>query len=84
MFSLFLVSLKKLMLTIFCLDCPCAGERPASLDGDDDEYVQNVTPYATNGEIFPWNNPRLPTFARPTRYHINIHPNLTTMDVKGR
>ncbi|XP_046689288.1 LOW QUALITY PROTEIN: endoplasmic reticulum aminopeptidase 2-like [Homalodisca vitripennis] len=65
-------------------ECPCAGEKPASLDGEDEEGVRNVIPIATNGEIFPWNNPRLPTFARPTRYHMHIHPNLTTLDVKGQ
>lgn len=40
-------------------------------------------PRATNGQIFPWNNIRLPPFIKPTRYNITIHPNLTTLEVKG-
>lgn len=65
-----------------CIDCPCVGERPTDLE-EGEEGVRMIIPYATNGEMFPWNNQRLPTFARPSRYHISIHPNLTTMDVKG-
>ena len=44
---------------------------------------RSIIPIATNGEIFPWNNLRLPTFVRPERYSLTIHPNLTTLDVKG-
>ncbi|XP_018905353.1 endoplasmic reticulum aminopeptidase 1 isoform X2 [Bemisia tabaci] len=66
-------------------DCPCIGQRPLFLDDDDNlNATRSVIPIATTGEIFPWNNLRLPTFARPQRYHINIHPNLTTLDVKGQ
>ncbi|XP_053982907.1 endoplasmic reticulum aminopeptidase 1-like isoform X1 [Hylaeus volcanicus] len=63
-------------------DCPCAGEKPANLEIEDDE--KSSVPLATNGEVFPWNNVRLPKFAHPTRYIINIHPNLTTLEVKGQ
>ncbi|XP_006571773.2 endoplasmic reticulum aminopeptidase 1 isoform X1 [Apis mellifera] len=63
-------------------DCPCAGEKPAIVDIEDDE--KSSEPLATNGEVFPWNNVRLPTFAHPTRYNITIHPNLTTLEVKGQ
>ncbi|XP_017878860.1 glutamyl aminopeptidase-like isoform X2 [Ceratina calcarata] len=63
-------------------DCPCAGEKPANLEIEDDE--KSSEPLATNGEVFPWNNVRLPTFAHPTRYNITIHPNLTTLEVKGQ
>ncbi|XP_057336106.1 endoplasmic reticulum aminopeptidase 2-like isoform X2 [Microplitis mediator] len=63
-------------------DCPCAGERPDNL-GIDDDY-ETSEPLATNGEIFPWDNVRLPSFAHPTRYNITIHPNLTTLEVKGQ
>ncbi|XP_025602401.2 endoplasmic reticulum aminopeptidase 2-like isoform X3 [Athalia rosae] len=63
-------------------DCPCAGEKPANLEAEDDG--DSGGPIATNGEIFPWNNVRLPTFAHPTRYNITIHPNLTTLEVKGQ
>lgn len=64
--------------------CPCAGEKPDDLG---EEVLSNSTgppvPLATNGELFPWNSVRLPSFVRPTRYNITIHPNLTTLDVKG-
>ncbi|OAD57971.1 Glutamyl aminopeptidase [Eufriesea mexicana] len=63
-------------------DCPCAGEKPANLENEDDE--KSSEPLATNGEVFPWNNVRLPMFAHPTRYNITIHPNLTTLEVKGQ
>ncbi|KAJ8684054.1 hypothetical protein QAD02_019846 [Eretmocerus hayati] len=61
-------------------DCPCAGEKPANyvIEEDDDSE-----PIATNGEIFPWDNVRLPDYVHPTRYNITIHPNLTTLEVKG-
>jgi glutamyl aminopeptidase len=66
-------------------ECPCAGEKP---DGVGEEVLSNSTaptiPLATNGEVFPWSNVRLPSFVRPTRYNITIHPNLTTLEVKGK
>ncbi|XP_024220191.2 endoplasmic reticulum aminopeptidase 1 isoform X1 [Halyomorpha halys] len=66
-------------------DCPCAGEKPTYLDEHGRiNRTRNIIPVATNNELFPWNNVRLPAFARPLRYHINIHPNLTTLDVKGQ
>ncbi|XP_050519482.1 endoplasmic reticulum aminopeptidase 2-like isoform X3 [Diabrotica virgifera virgifera] len=41
-------------------------------------------PRATNGQIFPWNNIRLPTSLRPHRYNLTIHPNLTTLEVRSQ
>lgn len=65
-------------------DCPCIGEKPVFLQDEDLNGAKRpVIPIAITGEVFPWNNVRLPTFAHPTRYVINIHPNLTTLDVKG-
>jgi len=65
-------------------ECPCAGEKPDDLG---EELLSNSTgpsiPLATNGEVFPWNNVRLPTFVRPLRYTLRVHPNLTTLEVKG-
>ncbi|XP_017303049.1 leucyl-cystinyl aminopeptidase-like, partial [Diaphorina citri] len=64
-------------------DCPCIGEKPVFLQDEDLNGAKRpVIPIATSGEVFPWNNVRLPTFAHPLRYVINIHPNLTTLDVK--
>lgn len=66
------------------LDCPCIGEKPVFLPDDDGvNRSRSVIPIATNGDIFPWNSVRLPAFARPYSYHIRIHPNLTSLDVKG-
>ncbi|CAG7629470.1 unnamed protein product [Allacma fusca] len=38
---------------------------------------------SSTGELFPWNSSRLPSFVLPRRYTIQIHPNLTTLDVNG-
>ncbi|XP_067618221.1 endoplasmic reticulum aminopeptidase 2 isoform X2 [Eurosta solidaginis] len=46
--------------------------------------TQPFNPIATNGEAYPWLELALPTFARPLRYMVTIHPNLTTLDVKGQ
>jgi len=71
-------------LFIIILDCPCIGDKPVFLPDDDGvNRSRSIIPIATNGDIFPWNNVRLPTFARPYSYHIRIHPNLTSLDVKG-
>ncbi|KAK6635853.1 hypothetical protein RUM44_001107 [Polyplax serrata] len=63
--------------------CPCAGKRPDNLDYDYDDSGPLI-PVATNNEIFPWNNVRLPDTLSPMRYRIHIHPNLTTLAVKGQ
>ncbi|XP_030828452.1 glutamyl aminopeptidase isoform X2 [Strongylocentrotus purpuratus] len=38
---------------------------------------------ATNGELFPWNEIRLPSSANPFVYEIFLHPNLSTFEVRG-
>lgn len=50
-----------------------------------DHYNSSLpfNPIATNGEPFPWFLPNLPNNVRPIRYTLTIHPNLTTLDVKG-
>lgn len=65
------------------LDCTCAGAKPPNYVDDDWNDTKSFIPRATNGQEFPWNNIRLPQFAIPTRYNITIHPNLTTLEVKG-
>jgi len=40
-------------------------------------------PIAANGEVFPWNDVRLPIFVRPISYDLELTPNLTTLAVKG-
>lgn len=39
---------------------------------------------ATNGEPFPWNDVRLPDFIVPLRYSVVLHPNLTTLFLRGQ
>lgn len=71
----------------FCLisvpDCSCARKLPTGLQTDAENVTEPFNPIATNGEPFPWLNLTLPTYARPMRYMVTIHPNLTTLDVKG-
>ncbi|KAK7866387.1 hypothetical protein R5R35_009814 [Gryllus longicercus] len=65
-------------------DCPCAGEKPDHLESETElNSSAPSVPLATNGEVFPWNKVRLPGAIRPSRYNITIHPNLTTLGVKG-
>lgn len=40
-------------------------------------------PIATTGEVFPWDNVRLPIFIRPLSYDLELTPNLATLAVKG-
>ncbi|XP_045481382.1 endoplasmic reticulum aminopeptidase 2-like isoform X3 [Harmonia axyridis] len=64
-------------------DCTCAGEKPQNFVGEEWNVTKIFVPRATNGQIFPWNNIRLPTNVKPFRYNITIHPNLTTLEVHG-
>lgn len=41
-------------------------------------------PIATNGEPFPWNDIRLPDSLVPLRYSVVLHPNLTTLFMRGQ
>ncbi|CAH0561852.1 unnamed protein product [Brassicogethes aeneus] len=65
-------------------DCSCAGEKPPNYVDDEWNMTRQFIPRATNGQIFPWNNIRLPSTVKPTRYNLTIHPNLTTLDVRGQ
>ncbi len=47
------------------------------------EYEEEEELVATNGEPFPWDDIRLPTFIKPVRYDIELTPNLTSLWVKG-
>ncbi|KAF5274559.1 hypothetical protein FQA39_LY07171 [Lamprigera yunnana] len=65
-------------------ECSCAGNKPPNYVDDEWNETKMFVPRATNGQIFPWNNSRLPSFISPSRYNITIHPNLTTLEVKGQ
>ncbi|XP_011687663.1 PREDICTED: endoplasmic reticulum aminopeptidase 1-like isoform X2 [Wasmannia auropunctata] len=60
--------------------CVCSEEDASKIMADEMDAV----PRMENGEIFPWDNIRLPAFAHPTRYNITMHPNLTTLEFRGR
>ncbi|ODN00507.1 Endoplasmic reticulum aminopeptidase 2 [Orchesella cincta] len=49
----------------------------------DEELLEHNRFILPSGEEFPWNKSRLPDFVRPLHYTIQIHPNLTTLDVTG-
>ncbi|XP_055384625.1 endoplasmic reticulum aminopeptidase 2 isoform X2 [Condylostylus longicornis] len=65
-------------------DCSCAGKMPPGYTGEGENGSQIFNPIATNGEPFPWLEPNLPIFIKPIKYSVTIHPNLTTLDVKGQ
>ncbi|XP_060516441.1 endoplasmic reticulum aminopeptidase 1-like isoform X3 [Cylas formicarius] len=65
-------------------DCTCAGEKPPNFVDEETNLTRTFIPRAANGEIFPWNNIRLPTTLKPSRYNLTIHPNLTTLEVRGQ
>lgn len=64
-------------------DCSCAAKTTSGYETDEENNTQPFNPIATNGEPFPWLEKMLPTSVRPMRYVVTIHPNLTTLDVKG-
>ncbi|CAG9759897.1 unnamed protein product [Ceutorhynchus assimilis] len=65
-------------------DCTCAGEKPPNYVDEESNLTRTFIPRATNGQIFPWNNVRLPTTLKPSRYNLTIHPNITTLEVRGQ
>ncbi|XP_052861884.1 thyrotropin-releasing hormone-degrading ectoenzyme isoform X2 [Anopheles cruzii] len=64
--------------------CPCAGKMPPGYIPDGYNSSEPFLPIATNGQPFPWLLPTLPNTVKPNRYILTIHPNLTTLDVKGQ
>ncbi|XP_058124013.1 aminopeptidase N [Anopheles ziemanni] len=64
--------------------CPCAGKIPPGYVPDGYNSSEPFLPIATNGQPFPWLLPTLPLNVKPNRYILTIHPNLTTLDVKGQ
>lgn len=79
MFSIFIFK-----YYFFALDCGCAGKMPPGYIPEHYNSSLPFNPIATNGEPFPWHKPNLPNNVRPIRYTLTIHPNLTTLDVKGK
>lgn len=65
-------------------DCSCAGKMPPGYVPDYYNSSQPFQPIASNGQNYPWLHPYLPNNVRPIRYQLTIHPNLTTLDVKGK
>uniref|UniRef100_A0A8L0DRD7 Aminopeptidase n=1 Tax=Oncorhynchus mykiss TaxID=8022 RepID=A0A8L0DRD7_ONCMY len=46
--------------------------------------MELVYPKSTTGEMFPWNELRLPASVRPVNYDLSLTPNLTSMTFTGR
>lgn len=61
---------------------------PAYLTGDTNGTTavtnENGELIASNGDPFPWNNIRLPDSLIPLRYSVVLHPNLTTLFLRGQ
>ena len=51
---------------------------------DEGKPLPPAEPIATNGEPFPWNDVRLPDSLVPLRYSVVLHPNLTTLFMRGQ
>ncbi|KAK9974347.1 hypothetical protein ABG768_022449 [Culter alburnus] len=45
--------------------------------------MNNVYPKSTSGELFPWNELRLPSSVHPVRYEISLQPDLKNMIFQG-
>ncbi|XP_029156919.1 endoplasmic reticulum aminopeptidase 1-like isoform X3 [Nylanderia fulva] len=60
--------------------CTCSEEESRKIVDDEESAV----PRMDNGEVFPWDDIRLPSFVHPTRYNITMHPNLTTLEFRGQ
>lgn len=65
-------------------ECGCAGKMPPGYMLDNYNASVPFNPIATNGEPFPWHQLQLPDSIRPVRYTLTIHPNMTSIDVKGK
>lgn len=59
------------------------GKMPRGYVVDGYNNSEPFEPIATNGQPFPYLLPFLPSNIKPNRYTLTIHPNLTTLEVKG-
>ncbi|KAG8233571.1 hypothetical protein J437_LFUL012935 [Ladona fulva] len=65
-------------------ECPCISEHGGANGSLQGGGPSTTTPTTPTGEPCPWSNLRLPHTLHPIRYNITIHPNLTTLHVKGQ
>ena len=86
---IFLSSLSLAFIRPFDFSQECAKKELPEfvevVDEDEYEYYEEsmLDMTATNGQPFPWDDIRLPTFIQPVRYDIELTPNLTSLWVKG-
>ena len=65
-------------------DLPVLECVPTNLtDNAVEETQESLVPIASNGEVFPWDDVRLPIFISPIVYDLYLRPNLTTLGVYG-
>lgn len=80
-----------ILATLLACSLIVAFVRPAKCDHVDEGFnfhdeVKPTSPpeaFATNGDPFPWNDIRLPTTLLPLQYSVVLHPNLTTLFLRG-
>ena len=77
------------MTTVIAVAVTFALVRQRRHDDDTPTNHESVTPHtkdileATNGEIFPWSDIRLPTTIKPLTYDIHMHPDLVKFKFSG-
>ena len=73
------ISVNSQLLTPPVLECILTNLTENAVD----KPQENLVPIASNGEIFPWDDVRLPIFISPIVYDLYLRPNLTTLGVYG-
>lgn len=75
---------KLLLLFKGCPEATYTGEPIAGFGAGTGRKASHLPPLATNGEVFPWANIRLPLYIHPLYYTLFIHSNFTTQVIRGK
>lgn len=81
-----------ILVTLLACSLIIAFVRPTRCEHVEEglDFSEDVVPtsppeaISTTGEPFPWNDVRLPDTIIPLRYSIVLHPNLTTLFLRGQ